>query len=93
MNVHLQHLWDNIDKILLTFLLMTTIVVHVYVEHSLGAAPDPNLVNEQNWLENVIGQILAALLTLMVTQRNKTLASSTQIETPNETLTVKQGGS
>lgn len=92
MNTHLQHLWDNVDKILLVTLLIVTIIIHVHVEHELGGAPDPTLVNEQNWLENIIGQILAALLTLMVTQRAKGPTSQAQLQTQDETITVKQGG-
>jgi hypothetical protein len=53
----------HFDKLLLTGLLLTLFFATIHVLHH---APDASAVN---WLENTVGQVLAALLTLMVGQR------------------------
>lgn len=53
----------HFDKLLLTGLLLTLFFATIHVLHH---GPDETAVN---WLENTVGQVLAALLTLMVGQR------------------------
>ncbi len=53
----------HFDKLLLTALLLTLFFATVHVLHH---GPDESALN---WLENTVGQVLAALLTLMVGTR------------------------
>jgi len=63
-----EFLKTHFDKLLLTGLLLTLFFATIHVLHH---SPDGSALN---WLENTVGQVLAALLTLMVgtrlTQRN-----------------------
>jgi fumarate reductase subunit D len=54
---------SHFDKLLLTGLLLTLFFATI---HTLHHGTDAAAVN---WLENTVGQVLAALLTLMVGQR------------------------
>jgi hypothetical protein len=78
---------SHFDKLLLTGLLLTLFFATI---HTLHHGTDTVAVN---WLENTVGQVLAALLTLMVgqrlTQRNGDLTSSTPNQPP---LLVVPGG-
>lgn len=65
---HAQMIWSNLDKLLLVFLLVTLVGVHVHMVGALGNSVDPTEANQLNWIEGIIGQVLAALLTLLVTQ-------------------------
>jgi hypothetical protein len=77
----------HFDKLLLSGLLLTLFFATI---HTLHHAPDTSAIN---WLENTVGQVLAALLTLMVgqrlTQRNgdksDLLGSTTLPSTPAST--------
>lgn len=59
----------HFDKLLLTGLLLTLFFAAIHVLHH---STDTSAVN---WLENTVGQVLAALLTLMVGQRMTQRAS------------------
>jgi hypothetical protein len=57
---HVNFVRSHFDKLLLSGLFLTALGLFM---HAIHHAPDAGVVN---WLENTIGQILAALLTLMV---------------------------
>lgn len=71
MNKQVELLWANIDKILLVILFIVLVCVHVHMVGAVGNTVDPSESAQLNWLEGIIGQVLAALLTLFVTDRTK----------------------
>lgn len=69
MNSHLQQLWSNLDKLILTLLFLVLVGFHSHMINAMGGKVDPSDAEQIHWIENIGGQILAALLTLLVTQK------------------------
>ena len=69
MNTHLQHLWDNLDKLILTLLFIILIGFHSHMIAAMGGTVDPSEAEQIHWIEDIGGQVLAALLTLTVTSK------------------------
>lgn len=69
MNTHFEKLWENLDKLILVLLLLVLVGVHMHMISAVGNVVDPSESSQVNWLEGIIGQLLAALLTLLVTQK------------------------
>lgn len=69
MNYHLQRTWENLDKIILMVLFLVLVSFHSHMIAVLGGKVDPSDAEQIHWIEDIAGQILAALLTLLVTQK------------------------
>lgn len=69
MNSHLQRLWDNLDKLILAMLFLVLVGFHSHMISAMGGTVDPSDAEQIHWIENIGGQVLAALLTLLVTQK------------------------
>lgn len=82
MNSHLQHLWANLDKLILFVLFVVLVGFHSHMIAVMGGTVDPSDAEQIHWIEDIAGQILAALLTLLVTQK---LAGSTTPAAPAPT--------
>jgi hypothetical protein len=69
----LEFLKLNFDKLLLSTLFLSGLATFLHFARSMEfystTQNSTHLMNVVNWLENTIGQILAALLTLMVGSR------------------------
>lgn len=69
--LNFDRLWENLDKIILVVLLLVLVGFHSHMIGALGNSVDPSEAQQINWIEGIIGQVLAALLTLFVTDRSK----------------------
>lgn len=83
MNEHIEFLWNNFDKLILVLLLIILVMMHQHMITAVGNVVDPSESSQINWLEGIIGQVLAALLTLFVTNKSQPKPTPTppQIET------------
>lgn len=69
MNTQLQRTWENLDKLILTVLFLVLVGFHSHMIAAMGGTVDPSDAEQIHWVENIGGQVLAALLTLLVTQK------------------------
>jgi hypothetical protein len=82
---------QHVDKLLLSLLFLICFGIFIHFTRQLFFFATPanatHLGNEINWLENIVSQILAALLTLMVGRS----VSATATTTPGGATTVTTG--
>ena len=88
MNSHLEQLWQNLDKLILMVLFLVLIVFHNHMISAMGGTVDPSDAEQIHWIEDIGGQILAALLTLLVTQKMGVSKVPAPVPAPDSTMQV-----